>query len=296
MNKEEYRSGFVSITGRPNVGKSTFMNAVLGQKVSIVTSRAQTTRNRIIGIKTRKDAQIIFVDTPGIHRPRHVLGAHMVREARRAIKDVDAVLYMVEPRPPGEGDRAIMRTFKHLEKPVILLINKTDRVKKPSLLPVIDAYGRLHGFHEIFPVSALRGEGLEEVLDSTAGLLPPGPKFYPEDMVTESAERFMASEIIREKLMEATHEEVPHSVAVEITEWKEDEKGKIIIGANIYVEKDGQKGIIIGTRGETLKRVGALARADIEGLLGTRVFLSLFVKVKKRWRTDKSALSDMGYL
>lgn len=290
-----FRSGFVSISGRPNVGKSTFLNAVLGQKVSIVTSRAQTTRNRIIGIKNMRGAQLIFVDTPGIHMPRHGLGEHMVKEAWQALRDVDVVLYMVEPRIPAEADVSIIGRLRGLKKPVILLVNKTDTVKKPELLPIMDAYGALYPFEEIIPVSALKGEGLDVAVDRAAGLLPIGPRYYPEDMVTDRMERFMVSEIIREKLMEATREEVPHSVAVEVTAWEEDERGPAVISANIYVEKESQKGIIIGRRGDLLKRIGTDARPEIEDLLGGRVYLNLFVKVKRKWRTTRSALQEMGY-
>jgi len=290
-----FRSGYVAISGRPNVGKSTLLNALVGQKVSIVTDKAQTTRDRVTGILTQKDVQIIFVDTPGLHRPRHGLGEHMVREARQALRDVDAVLYMVEPRLPSEEDRAIIRLLKATNKPVIVLINKIDTVKKPRLLPVIEAYGALQGFQEIIPVSALGREGLGDVVKAVTALLPSGPMYYPEDMVTTAVERSMVAEIIREKVMRLTREEVPHSVAVEVMGWQEPEKGKISIDADIYVEKEGQKGIIIGKRGELLKRIGSEARAEAEELLGRGVFLNLFVKVREKWRTTKSILSEMGY-
>lgn len=308
------RSGFVSITGRPNVGKSTFLNAVLGQKVSIVTPRPQTTRNRIIGVKTLRHAQIVFIDTPGIHRSRHRLGAFMVKEAKQALRDVDAVLYMVEPVSPSEADIAVIKLLKHISKPVLLLINKTDTVKKPKLLPVMEEYGRLYPFDEIIPVSALRGDGLDVVLEKTIKRLASGPKYYPDDLVTDRLERFMVAEIIREKVMWATVEEVPYSVAVEIMGWSErttstlnlnqrsDYRGgrkqglcPVFISANIYVEKQGQKGIIIGKKGERLKAIGISARADIEKLLGTKIFLELWVKVKKHWREDKAALMELGF-
>jgi GTP-binding protein Era len=290
-----FLSGFVSISGRPNVGKSTFLNAVLGQKVSIVTSRAQTTRNRIIGVKTTKEAQIIFVDTPGIHRPKHGLGAHMVKEARQALKDVDVILYLVEPRSPSKEDEAIIRSFRDMGKPVVLAINKADTVKKPRLLPVMERYSGLFAFSGIIPVSALQGDGLDAVLEHVVGLLPPGPMLYDEDMITESPERFMVSELIREKAMRATREEVPHAIAVEITEWRKTEEGTLAISAQIYVEKEGQKSIIVGNRGETIKRIGTEARGEIEELLGAHVYLDLFVKVRKQWRRKKSVLADMGY-
>jgi GTP-binding protein Era len=292
---EVFRSGFVSIVGRPNVGKSTFLNAVLGQKVSIVTPKPQTTRNRILGIKTMADAQIIFIDTPGVHRPRHGLGAAMLREVRRAVKEVDVILYMVEPARPTQAEGQVVRLFDRLEKPVLLLINKVDKVKKPDLLPVMDSYRHLHPFEGIIPVSALTGEGIETVLREVKTYLEPGPKYYPEDLVTDRLERFMVSEIIREKIMESTSEEIPHSVAVEITGWTERENGAVVVNANIYVEKESQKGIIIGQKGATLKAVGTRARADVEGLLGARVFLELWVKVRRRWRDDKAALTELGF-
>jgi GTP-binding protein Era len=291
---EAFRSGYVSISGRPNVGKSTFLNTVLGQKVSIVTPKPQTTRNRIIGVKSLPHAQIVFVDTPGLHVPAHPLGGYMVREARQAIKDVDVVLFMVEPRPPARAEEAVLRELARERKPVLLLINKVDTVKKPKLLPVIDQYRRLYDFPHILPISALTGEGIDDVLRAVVEALPAGPRYYPDELVTDRLERFMVAEIIREKVMEITQEEVPHSVAVEVSQWSE-AAGGVHIGANIFVEKDGQKGIIIGKRGERLKRIGTSARAEIEDLLDAHVFLELFVKVKKQWRTKKSFLAEMGY-
>lgn len=291
-----FLSGYVSITGRPNVGKSTLLNTVLGQKVSIVTSRPQTTRNRIIGIKTLKDAQVIFIDTPGLHRPRHGLGVHMVKEAKAAIKDVDVVLLMVEPHTPKGEDLAILGPLRNLEKPVFLLINKVDSVRKPQVLPVIQAYVKAYPFDEIIPVSALKGDGLDLVLEKIIEHLEPGPKYYPDDLVTDSLERFMVQEIIREKVMEATSEEVPHSAAVEVTQWEEKGKSTVFIGADILVEKKGQKGIIIGKKGSSLKDIGTSARNDIQDLLGgVKVYLELFVKVKKSWRTDQSVLRELGF-
>ncbi|GAB4388447.1 MAG: GTPase Era [Thermodesulfovibrionales bacterium] len=291
----EQRSGFVSITGRPNVGKSTFLNAVLGQKVSIVAPKAQTTRNRVIGIKTLPHAQVIFVDTPGIHRPRHSLGAYMVKEAKAAIKDVDVVLLMVEPRRPTGDDAAVIRLLRNARKPVILLINKSDTVKKPDLLPVMDEYRGLYDFDEVIPISALKGDGLGIVMEKTVERLPPGPRFYPDDLVTDRLERFLVAEMVREKILWYTEEEVPHSTAVEVVRWEEKEGGGIYISANIYVEKEGQKRIIIGKSGQMLKKIGTAARKEMEGLLGARVFLELWVKVKKHWRTDRAALTELGF-
>lgn len=290
-----FRSGYVSIVGRPNVGKSTFLNAVLGRKVSIVTPKPQTTRNRIIGIKTLDDCQMVFIDTPGIHRPRDRFGQLMVREAKAALKDVDLVLFMVEPRRAGEGEKAVIKLLGHLKSPVFLLINKVDKIKKPALLPVMEEYSALYGFDRIIPVSALKGEGLDVVVREAKEYLPPGPKYYPDELYTDQIERFMASETIREKVMELTEEEVPHAAAVDVFLWEEREGGVVFIGANIYVEREGQKGIIIGKRGGMLKAIGTAARPDIEGLLNTRVFLDLRVKVKRKWRTKEAGLAELGY-
>lgn len=290
-----FRSGYAAIFGRPNVGKSTFLNSVLGQKVSIVTPKPQTTRNRIIGIKTAHDCQIIFIDTPGIHRPRHSLGALMVKRAKEAIRDADVILLMVEAVPPTQGELHIIKLLQGVPVPVFLLINKIDMVKKPSVLPVIEAYQGLYPFREIIPISALKGDGIDIVLGKIAGLLPEGPKYYPDDLVTDQLERFMVSEIIREKIMKATEEEIPHSAAVEIIGWEEKQNGVVLISANIYVEKEGQKAIIIGKKGLRLKAVGSSARADIERLLGAKVFLELWVKVKKLWRSNKAALTELGF-
>jgi len=289
-----FRSGYAAIIGRPNVGKSTFLNSVLGEKVSIVTRKPQTTRNKIIGIKTLPDAQIIFIDTPGIHKPIHKLGALMVRRAVESLKDIDLVLFMVEPTMPSPADIKILRLIEKSDAPVILLINKVDKIKKPQLLPIIDAYNNLSKFKEIIPISALKGDGIGDVIESVKGVLPEGPKYYPDDLVTEQAERVMVSEIIREKIMSHTEEEVPHSIAVEVISWQELQSGTIKISANIYVEKDRQKPIIIGKRGVMLKKIGIEARKDIERLLATKVFLELWVKVKKLWRQDESAISELG--
>jgi len=291
---KKFRSGYAAIIGRPNVGKSTLLNTILGQKVSIVTTKPQTTRNRIIGIKTEKDAQIIFIDTPGIHRPKTRIGELMVREARESLKEVDIVLFMTGPHPPTPKEEEILKTLSHVKKPVILLINKIDIVRKSKLLPVMDEYSRLFPFKEMIPVSALKGEGVDALLKTILEYLPEGPKYYPDELVTDQLERFMVSEIIREKVMEAAEEEVPHAAAVEIVGWEEREGGPVHISANIWVEREGQKRIIIGKSGRKMKEIGQAARADIEGLLGSRVFLELWVKVKKGWRSDIRAIRDLG--
>ncbi|MBI5026896.1 MAG: GTPase Era [Nitrospirae bacterium] len=296
-----FLSGFVSIIGRPNVGKSTFLNSILGEKIAITTSKPQTTRNRILGVKNLTSAQIVFLDTPGIHKPKHKLGEIMVKTALDTYKEVDVIILMVEPEPPGAGDRFVIETLKEINKPVILLINKIDLVKKEALLPIIEGYRKIYPFPEIIPVSSLRKDGLDDVLKTIIRYLPEGPMYYPEDIVTDQLERFMVAELIREKVIEETEQEVPYSVAVEIEEWAErkTEEGKkplIFIKANIFVERKSQKSIIIGKGGSKLKVIGSSARKDIEGLLGARVFIELWVKVKEHWRADTGALKELGYV
>jgi GTP-binding protein Era len=292
---KDFRSGYVSLIGRPNVGKSTLLNAVLGEKIAIVTPRPQTTRNRIIGIKTISDAQIIFIDTPGIHRPRHKLGESMVRTAMDALDEVDIILCMVEPQKPGGGDFSIIDLLKKVRSPVFLLINKIDIVKKQELLPVIERFKELYPFKEIIPVSAVKHDGISLLLKKICEYLPVGPHYYPDELVTDQLERFMVAEIVREKIMAVTAEELPYSVAVEIAEWKEREDGLISIRANIYVEREGQKAIIIGKGGAMLKSIGSASRGDMERLLHTKVFLELWVKVKRNWRNDDRLLRELGY-
>lgn len=287
-----FHSGYVAIIGRPNVGKSTLLNNILGEKVSIVTSKPQTTRRRITGIKTLKDCQIIFIDTPGIHKPLHKLGEFMVYEAIEALKDVDLILFVVEPKEFGGGDRFILDLIKKSEKRCILIINKVDLIKKVELLPLIESFSRVHSFDAIIPLSALNKEDVAIVTIEIAKRLPEGPRYYPEDTITDQYERFIASEIIREKIMERTEEEVPHSVAVEMVKWKED-NGKIFISANILVEREGQKGIIIGKGGMRLKEIGKDARLGIERLTGKKVYLELWVKVREKWRSDERFLKEL---
>ncbi len=294
-HEEGFRSGYVSILGRPNVGKSTFLNAILGEKVAIVTSKPQTTRNRIIGVKTTPSAQIVFIDTPGIHKPMGRLGEFMVKEAMESLKEVDIVLLMVEPQKPGTEETAIIDLFKQRKNlTVFLLINKIDTIRKTELLPIIEKYNLLYPFDEIIPVSAVRGDGLDIVLGKIIDRLPEGPKYYPDDIFTDQLERFMVAEIIREKIMSLTEEEIPYSVAVEVTQWEEKED-MIVINANIYVEKESQKGIIIGKRGAMLKAIGIASREEIEGLLNTKVYIELWVKVKKDWRKKTGTLRELGY-
>jgi GTP-binding protein Era len=267
----------------------------LGEKIAIVTPKPQTTRNRIIGIKNLPSAQIIFIDTPGIHKPKHKLGETMVKTALEALREVDIILFMVEPHDPGRGDRFIIDLLKRVQSPVFLLINKIDIVKKSDLLPLTDCLKEFYPFKEIIPISALKKDGIELLINRIYDYLPYGPKYYPDEIITDQLERFMVSEIIREKITEITEEEVPHSVAVEVAAWKEREDGLISIMSNIYVEREGQKGIIIGKKGSMLKSIGTAARIDIERLLNTKVFLELWVKVKKDWRDDKRTLEELGY-
>ncbi|OGW40223.1 MAG: GTPase Era [Nitrospirae bacterium RBG_13_39_12] len=302
MNNDElkdFRSGYVSIVGRPNVGKSTLLNTILSEKIAIVTPKPQTTRNKIIGIKTFSDSQIIFIDTPGIHKPRHRLGDTMVRTAVEALSEVDVILFMVEPKESKTGDRAIIDLLKkvlHLRQtPVFLLINKIDTLKKAELLPVIGHFKELYLFTEIIPISSIKHDGISLLIKRICAYLPPGPKYYPDDIITDQLERFMVSEIIREKTMDLTKKELPYSIAVDVVDWKEREDGLISISCNIYVERDGQKAIIIGKRGMMLKSIGSAARIDIEKLLNTKVFLELWIKVKKNWRNDKQVLREFGY-
>ena len=293
--QESFRSGYVSIIGRPNVGKSTLLNALIGQKVSIVAARPQTTRNRILGVRNLPGAQIIFIDTPGIHRPKNLLGEVMVRSVGEVLQEIDIILFVAEPGVNAGRDNIIVESLKNSAKPVFLLINKIDSVRKPEILHIIDQYKGLLPFKEIIPVSALKKDGTDMVLERILQYLPAGPQYYPEDIVTDQVERFMAAEIIREKIMEKTTEEIPYSVAVEVQGWSERQDGVVSISANIYVEREGQKGIIIGEKGRKLKEVGTLARIEIEKLLGAKVFLQLWVKVKKGWRDDKKVLNELGY-
>jgi GTP-binding protein Era len=293
--QESFRSGYVSIIGRPNVGKSTLLNALLGQKVSIVAARPQTTRNRIVGIKNLPGSQIIFIDTPGIHRPKNLLGEVMLRSVRESLHEIDIILFVAEPGKDAGRDNIIVESLKDIDKPVFLVINKIDSVRKPDILRIIDQYKGLFPFKEIIPVSALKQDGTDRILERILEYLPAGPQYYPEDIMTDQVERFMAAEIIREKIMEKTTEEIPYSVAVEVQNWTEREDGIVSISANIYVEREGQKGIIIGEKGRKLKEVGTLARIEIERLLDAKVFLQLWVKVKKGWRDDKTVLHELGY-
>ena len=296
-----FKSGFVAIIGRPNVGKSTLLNAILGEKIAIVSKKPQTTRNKIRGIKNIENAQIIFLDTPGIHTAKGYLNKFMVKEALSALEDVDCIIYMVEAaREVIEEELFIIENFKKVapdgQPPIILCINKTDMAEKNKLLPLIDQYSKLYAFKEIIPLSAAKGEGVDELLKLIIQLLPEGPKYFPEDILTDLPERFVAAEIVREKVFEFTKQEIPYSTAVVVDRFKENPQKKLVsISATINVERDSQKGIIIGKKGSMLKQIGTSARIDIERLLGTKVFLELFVKVQKDWTKDKKMLKEFGY-
>ncbi|GMB07589.1 GTP-binding protein Era [Thermolongibacillus altinsuensis] len=297
MIKEGYKSGFVAIIGRPNVGKSTFLNRVIGQKIAIMSDKPQTTRNKIQGVYTTDDTQIIFIDTPGIHKPKHKLGDFMVKVAQSALQEVDLILFMVDAvEGLGRGDEFIMERLKQVDTPVFLVINKIDEVHPDDLLPLIDQYRSRHSFAEVVPISALQGNNVETLLEQIKKYLPEGPQYYPADQVTDHPERFIIAELIREKVLHLTREEVPHSVAVVVESIERRENSDTVyVAATIIVERDSQKGIIIGKRGQMLKEIGQRARMDIEALLGSKVFLELWVKVQKDWRNKLSQLRDLGY-
>lgn len=296
MYKEGFKSGFVAIIGRPNVGKSTLLNRIVAQKIAIMSDKAQTTRNKIQGVYTTKNEQIVFIDTPGIHKPKTKLGDFMVETAYSAIREVDAVLFMVSAdQPRGRGDDFIIERLKNVKAPVYLIINKIDTVHPDQLLPIIDDYRSELDFAEVIPISATEGNNVETLLSTLVDDLPEGPQFYPEDQVTDHPEYFIVSELIREKVLHLTEQEVPHSIAVVTESMKRDEFDKIHIQATIIVERDSQKGIIIGKGGKMLKNIGVKSRRDIENLLGNKVYLELWVKVQKNWRDKQKDLQNFGY-
>jgi len=294
-DEKKFKSGFISIIGRPNVGKSTLLNSLLGEKIAIISDKPQTTRNRILGIVSRPDAQLVFMDTPGIHKPMHKMNEVMVKTALQACSEVDIILMLVEAtEQPGGGDKFIIEKLVDVKTPVFLLINKTDLVKKEALLPLIQEFSKLYNFAEIIPVSALKND-LGGLIEAILKRMPQGPKYFPDDQLTDQPERFVVSEIIREKIFDLTKEEIPYSTAVVIEDMKE--KPDIThVTAVIYVERDSQKGILIGKGGAMLKKIGTLARHDAEKLLGVKVFLQLLVKVKKGWREDEHSLRNFGII
>ena len=293
---KSFKSGFVAIVGRPNVGKSTFMNYVLGQKIAIMSDKAQTTRNKIQGVYTKDNAQIVFLDTPGIHKPKHELGEFMVKSAYSALKEVDAVLFMVNvSEKRGPGDDFIIEKLKGIKTPIFLVLNKIDLVTPEVLLERVESYKDALDFAGVFPISVLQGNNVNEFMEALIEALPEGPQYYPADQITDHPEYFVVSELIREKILQLTQEEIPHSVAVTVDKMQKDEFDKVHVYANIIVERKSQKGIIIGKGGRLLKEIGTRARRDIQQLLGNKVYLELWVKVEKDWRKRKSNLQEYGY-
>ena len=292
---DEFKCGFVAVVGRPNAGKSTLVNRLVGEKVAIVTSRPQTTRNRIQGIVNRASAQVVLVDTPGLHRPDSALGRQMMSEVDAAMDAVDVVALILDASEDfGAGDRRAIERVQRFDGTRLLLLNKIDRIPKARLLPIIEVATKLGNFDEIIPISALNGEGVELVLEKIIERLPAGPPHFPVDQYTDQPERFLAGEIVREKAMEATTQEVPHAVAVLVDSFEEGKK-LIHIRATIYVEREGQKGILIGRGGRSLKNIGTTARKELESILGSKIFLELFVKVQRNWRDNPQLVRQLDW-
>lgn len=293
----EHKSGFVSIIGRPNVGKSTFVNRVIGHKIAIMSDKPQTTRNKIQGVMTQEDAQIIFLDTPGIHKPKHKLGDYMMRVARNTLAEIDAIMFMVNINEEiGRGDEYIMEMLKHVDTPVFLVLNKIDLVHPDDLMPKIEQYQTYMDFTETVPISALEGHNVDHFIEVLKSYLPEGPKYYPDDQISDHPEQFVVSELIREKILHLTSEEIPHSIGVNVDRMIKESESRVRIEATIFVERNSQKGIVIGKGGKKLKEVGKRARLDIEHLLGSKVYLKLWVKVQKEWRNKVNFIRQMGYI
>ncbi|AAO04853.1 GTPase Era [Staphylococcus epidermidis] len=293
----EHKSGFVSIIGRPNVGKSTFVNRVIGHKIAIMSDKAQTTRNKIQGVMTRDDAQIIFIDTPGIHKPKHKLGDYMMRVAKNTLSEIDAIMFMVNVNEDiGRGDEYIMEMLKNVKTPIFLVLNKIDLVHPDTLMPKIEQYQSYMDFTDIIPISALEGLNVDHFIDVLKSFLPEGPKYYPDNQISDHPEQFVVSEIIREKILHLTSEEIPHAIGVNVDRMIKEDEDRVRIEATIYVERDSQKGIVIGKGGKKLKEVGKRARRDIEMLLGSKVYLELWVKVQRDWRNKVNFIRQIGYV
>lgn len=287
--------GFVAIIGRPNTGKSTLLNRLVGQKLAIVTPKPQTTRDPIRGILTTADTQIVFIDTPGLHTPRDFLGRYMVRGARRSFGEADLVYLMVEPARVSDEDREAIALLRDCKAPVFLLINKVDTVPRQEILPVIDSYRRLLPFKEIIPISALGGERVELLMAKTLEQLPEGEKIFPDDLLSDQPTRFAVGEMIREKVFSFTHQEIPYGTAVRMEGMEERDDGIVVVRATIIAERESQKGILVGKGGSMIKRIGSAARRDIETFLGKKIFLDLRVKVIKDWKKDELRLKKLGY-
>ena len=290
------KSAMITIAGRPNVGKSTLTNALVGEKIAIVSNKPQTTRNRICAVVNRENTQLVFIDTPGFHRPRTKLGDYMVNVVKESVADVDAVILLVEPiANVGEQEHALIERIKASGAPAMLVINKIDTVRKDELLSVMQVYGQAHEFAAIVPISARAGEGVEELLGVLAQFLPEGPQLFPEDMITDQPERQVMGELLREKLLLCLDKEIPHGTAIEITKFSERDSGVVDVDATIYCEKASHKGIIIGKNGAMLKKISSMARADCEKFMGTKVFLTTWVKVKENWRDSDFLVRNFGY-
>ena len=297
VDPKTHQSGFVAVIGRPNVGKSTLINSLIGQKIAIMSDKPQTTRNRIMCVLTQQDMQVVFLDTPGIHKPKHKLGEYMVKAAEGTLKEVDAIIFVVDANEKfGPGEQYILDRLQATKKPVILAINKVDLIEdKEALLPIITSYNGKYDFIATVPISAKEESNLDGLVAAIKKHLPKGPQYYPEDMVTDQPERLIVAELIREKALHNTREEIPHAIAVDIDEMKTRDNGDMYVRATIYVERESQKGIVIGKKGAMLKEIGALSRADIQMLLGCKVFLDLWVKVKKDWRNRDNILKEFGF-
>lgn len=293
-----FKSGFITIIGRPNVGKSTLLNAISGEKIAITSDKPQTTRNTIRAIVNRGNSQMVFIDTPGMHKPKNKLGEYMVKVAKGAISEVDVVLFIVEATDTGigAGDLHIVEQLKDLRTPVFLIINKIDLVHKEYVLPLINSFKDKMEFHTVIPISALSGDGIDILQDEIGKVLPEGPLYFPEDIITDQPEKQIVAEFIREQVLNLTHDEIPHGIGIEVISFKERPEKKLVeIQANIYCEKESHKGILIGRNGSMLKEIGTLARKEIENLLGLKVFLELWIKVKPGWRNSETVLRTLGY-
>ena len=291
-----HKSGFAAVIGRPNVGKSTLINALIGQKIAIMSDKPQTTRSRILCILTEEDAQIIFLDTPGVHKPKHKLGDYMAKATEGALHGVDVVVFVVDvTERMGAGEQYILKQLANVRVPVLLAVNKVDCIPREESLPVIANYSKTYDFAGIVPISAREGENLDGLLGEIKKYLPEGPQYYPADMVTDQPERLIVAELVREKVLELTRDEIPHAVAVDIEEMTTRAKGDVYIRAVIYVERESQKGIVIGARGALLRTIGQRARADVETMLGSKVYRDLWVKTRKDWRNRANALREFGF-
>jgi len=296
-NLQEFKSGFVAIVGAPNVGKSTLLNQVLGEKISITSKKPQTTRNRILGVVHRPASQLIFLDTPGVHRAKHPLNIRIVETALSALGNVDIVLVMIDvSNPDTESEAFIVKKLQEIKRPVVLVLNKIDLIKKPALLTIMDNWTKFYPFEAIIPISAILGDQIEELIKAIETLMPKGPAYFPEETITDLPERFIAAEMIREKVFRLTGQEIPYSTAVTVDSFSEKKKRSLVkIDATIHVERSSQKGMVIGKNGSMLKMIGTEARKEIERMVGTKVFLKLFVRVHKNWSKDTKALRRLGY-